>query len=65
MTINRKHHLALTLLGIAGVVGLLAGAASSPQLVNPHADERIGTKPTGKNVIGDTDFFAAACQALR
>jgi CubicO group peptidase (beta-lactamase class C family) len=43
MTITRKHHLALTLLGIAGVVGLLAGAASSPQVVNPHADERIGT----------------------
>jgi len=22
-------------------------------------------KPTGKNVVEDTDFFAAVCQALR
>ena len=43
MTITRKHHLALTLLAIAGLVGLLAGAASSPQVVNPHAEEQIGT----------------------
>jgi CubicO group peptidase (beta-lactamase class C family) len=43
MTITRKHRLALPLLGIAGLVGLLAGATPSPQVVNPHADEPIGT----------------------
>ena len=43
MMINLKHRLALTLLGIAGVVVLLAGTASSPQVVNPHASEPIGT----------------------
>jgi hypothetical protein len=43
MTITRKHHLALTLLGVAGLVGLLTGAASSPQVVNSHAEEQIGT----------------------
>jgi CubicO group peptidase (beta-lactamase class C family) len=43
MTITLNHRSALTLLGVAGVVGLLAGAASSQQLVNPHAGEPIGT----------------------
>jgi CubicO group peptidase (beta-lactamase class C family) len=43
MTITLNHRLALTLLGIAGVFGMLAGAASSPQVINPHAGEQIGT----------------------
>jgi CubicO group peptidase (beta-lactamase class C family) len=43
MIITFKHYLVLTLLGIAGVVSLLAGAAQSPQVVNPHAGEQIGT----------------------
>ena len=43
MTITLKHHLALTLVGIACVVGLLTGAAASPQVVNPHAAEPIGS----------------------
>jgi hypothetical protein len=43
MTITRNHRLALALFGIVGVFGLLAGAASSPQVVNPHASEPIGT----------------------
>jgi CubicO group peptidase (beta-lactamase class C family) len=43
MTITFRHHFGLPLLGIAGLVGLLAGAAPSPQVVNPHASEPIGT----------------------
>ena len=43
MTITLNRRSALTLLGVAGVFGLLAGAASSPQVVNPHAGEPIGS----------------------
>jgi CubicO group peptidase (beta-lactamase class C family) len=43
MTITLNHRSALTLLGVAGVFGLLAGAASSQQIVNPQTGEPIGT----------------------
>lgn len=43
MTLTRHRQCALTLLAVVGVFGLLAGAASSQQVVNPHAGEPIGT----------------------
>ena len=43
MTTARNRYRALTLLAIVFGFGLLAGAAATQQVVNPHAGEQIGT----------------------
>ena len=43
MTITSDHRPALTWLAVAAVFGLVVGAAPIPQVVNPHAGEKIGT----------------------